>query len=448
MQGEIYPDMMFEDNGPSEDCLSLNLWIPAAPRTSRLPVMVWIYGGGFAAGSSSEPRQDGGNLSRQGVVVVSMNYRLGIFGFFTHPDLARESAHHAAGNYGLLDQLAALKWVKNNITLFGGDPNNITIFGESAGSFSVSALMASPLAQGLFTHAIGESGAFFSATLPLNPLTKREELDTAFAESALGTSSLRALRAKPAHELMTAALKQGIIRFSPVIDGYYLPQDVYSIFRAGRQSHVPLLAGWNADEGSYRAIFGEEAPTAQIFAARIHALFGPDAQNILKLYPAGSDAQAKSSARDLAGDQFVAYSIWKWLEMQNQTGESPTFRYQFDQVTPPSATELAQDPRREASAFHSSEIPFVFGVLSSMQRPFHPADYMLSNAMAAYWANFAKTGNPNGADLPFWPTYKKQGEHPVMHLNASPHVLPDAARPRYLVLDSFGAFKNETRQQQ
>src|SRR5271154_4177367 len=197
MQGGIYDDMIFRDAGPSEDCLYLNLWMPANPAPGRLPVMVWIHGGGFAAGASSEPRQDGGKLSKLGVLIVSLNYRLGIFGFFAHPELSKESGHNASGNYGLLDQVAALEWVKKNIATFGGDPDNVTIFGESAGSFSVSTLMASPLAQGLFRRAIGESGALFGGRRPVQSLAEAEAAGVKFSEAALGTSSLAALRAKP-----------------------------------------------------------------------------------------------------------------------------------------------------------------------------------------------------------------------------------------------------------
>src|SRR5450756_2551557 len=207
MQAPIYPDMVFNDKGPSEDCLYLNLWMPAAPEKTPLPVMVWIYGGGFAAGATSEPRQDAGNLSKKGVMVVTMNYRLGVFGFFSHPELTKESRRKASGNYGLLDQVAALEWVKKNIATFGGDPKNVTIFGESAGSFSVSALMASPLAQGLFRRAIGESGAFFGDTLRMQSRAETEKAGVEFAKSSLGTDSLEALRAKPAAEILQAAAK-------------------------------------------------------------------------------------------------------------------------------------------------------------------------------------------------------------------------------------------------
>src|SRR4051794_24564697 len=256
MQGALYPDMIFRDKGISEDCLTLNIWTPAQPGAARVPVMVWIYGGGYAAGAASEPRQDGENLARKGVVVVNLNYRLGIFGFFSHPELAKESGHHAAGNYGLMDQTAALRWVHENIAAFGGDPGNVRIFGESAGSFSVSAQMASPLAKGLFGKAIGESGAFFGRTLAPKPLKDSEQADVKFADSALGTHSLKELRAKPAEEILQAAMQQrNAIRFLPNIDGYFFPADPQSIYYAGKQSHIPLLAGWNADEQSYRMIF-------------------------------------------------------------------------------------------------------------------------------------------------------------------------------------------------
>jgi para-nitrobenzyl esterase len=438
MQGHIYSDMIFQDRGPSENCLSLNLWMPAtASAESRLPVMVWIYGGGFAAGTASEPRQDGGNLSKQGVVVVSMNYRLGIFGFFSHLELTKESGHNASGNYGLLDQVAALQWVKKNIAAFGGDPNNVTIFGESAGSFSVSALMASPLAQGLFHKAIGESGAFFSATLSSKPLEESEKADTKFAESALGTTSLEALRAKSADEVLQAALKQKDIRFSPNVDGYFLPQDVHAIYASGRQSHIPLLAGWNADEGSYHSIFGKDEPTAQNFAAHARALFGENADQFLKLYPAGNDAQAKRSAQDLAGDQFIGYSTWKWLEMQRKTGNSPVYRYRFEDA-PPMSEGATEEPR---GAYHSAEIEFVFGVLSSKHLPWRPEDRKLSQLMSTYWANFAKAGDPNGPGLPKWPQYNSEDGYQLMHLNFNPSAAKDQHRDRYEFLDSRSRFK-------
>jgi para-nitrobenzyl esterase len=362
-------------------------------------------------------------------VVVSMNYRLGVFGFFSHAELAQESGHHASGNYGLLDQVAALAWVHRNIAGFGGDPANVTIFGESAGSFSVSALMASPLAQGLFQRAIGESGAFFGTILDLKPLAATEERDVKFAGS-IGAHSLADLRAKTGAELIDAAAKHKDIWFAPNIDGYFLPRTVREIFAAGQQSRVPLLAGWNRDEGSYRAIFEKDEPTAANFVAYAHRRFADKAADFLKLYPAQNDEQAKRSAQDLAGDQFIAFSTWKWLDMQGATGNAPIYRYEFDDAPPPPANAAPSDdaPR---GAYHSAEIEFVFGALASKNLPWRPEDKALSDLMSSYWSNFAKSGDPNGTGLPGWPAYNSQGRYSVMHLDADSHEAPDGHRARY-----------------
>ena len=249
MQPTIYKDMIFRDPGISEDCLNLNVWTTAPNAKAKLPVMVWIYGGGFTAGGTSEPRQDGTNLSKNGVVVVSMNYRLGIFGFFAHPDLTAESPHKASGNYGLMDQTAALQWVHDNIAAFGGDPAKVTVFGESAGSFSVSSQMASPLAKGLFIHAIGESGgAFARKGLTYKALSEAETQGADFGKTVLSATTIEQLRAIPAQQLMEAKAPPGV-RFGPDVDGYFLPQSVSDIFAAKKQNNVPLLAGWNRDEG-------------------------------------------------------------------------------------------------------------------------------------------------------------------------------------------------------
>ncbi len=235
--------------------------------------MVWIYGGGFQAGATSEPRQDGEHLAHKGVVIVSMNYRLGIFGFFSHPGLTAESAHHASGNYGLMDQAAALKWVHENIAAFGGDPNNVTIFGESAGSFAVSALMASPLSKRLIHAAIGESGAFFGETLSAKRLAESERRDAVFAES-LGLKSVGQLRGVSAEKLLEAARSgNDNDRFGPNIDGYFMPASAYEIYAKGEQAHVPLMAGWNRDEGSYQQFFGTEQVNQENYAAKIRQQF-------------------------------------------------------------------------------------------------------------------------------------------------------------------------------
>jgi para-nitrobenzyl esterase len=436
MQGHIWDDMIFHDQGPSEDCLYLNLWMPADSSQAKLPVMVWIHGGGFIAGSSSEPRQDAGNLSKKGVMVVSFNYRMGVFGFFAHPELAKESGHDASGNYGLLDQVAALRWVKENIATFGGDPDNVTIFGESAGSMSVSALMASPLARGLFHRAIGESGACFSTTRPLPSRIQAEEADVKFAKSAFDTTSLAALRALPAKYLLRAALKQPQESFRPIIDGYFLPTNCLSIYAAGEQSHVPLLAGWNRDEGNFKSYFTNDAPTVENYVTRARARFGTNAETFLKVYPATTDAQAKRSAQDFAGDRFIAYATWKWLEMQLQTGGSPVFRYEFDQTLP-----LSPDakPGTEPTAPHASDIEFVFRVLSSRKLPWRPEDHAVSELMASYWTNFARTGDPNGPNLPLWPAYTSEAGYPVMHLKANGGVVQDGRRGRYEFLDQLNS---------
>jgi para-nitrobenzyl esterase len=437
MQGRVFDDMIFRDSGPNEDCLYINVWTRAANASAKLPVMVWIYGGGFQAGAASEPRQDGERLAEKGVVVVSFNYRLGVFGFFAYPDLGKESGRNSAGNYGLLDQDAALKWVQANIANFGGDPRSVTIFGESAGSFSVSALMASPLTEGLFKRAIGESGAYFGTTLHPASLSASEAQGKRFADSN-GAHTLTELRAKPAADLLAMSLKEKRIYFSPNLDGYFLPEDVYSIYASGKQRHVPLLAGWNADEGSYLEFFEKDAPTAQNYVARLHERFGSKADQLLKAYPASNDEQAKRSAQDLMGDQFIAYSTWKWLEMQGSTGASPVYRYRFDEAPPADPSDPLSASR---GAYHSAEIEFVFEALSSKKLPWRAQDRKLSETIATYWSNFAKTGNPNSAGLPHWPEYSKENGYPVMHLSAEPHAASDQLRGRYELLDSMAPFQ-------
>lgn len=432
MQGHVFGDMVFRDNGPSEDCLYLNVWTAAASPKARLPVMVWIYGGGFVAGSASEPRQDGEKLAQKGVVVVSFNYRLGVFGFFTSAELAQESGHNASGNYGLLDQVAALQWVHRNIAAFGGDPNQVTIFGESAGSFSVSALMASPLAKGLFQRAIGESGAFFSATLNTKPLAESEAADAKFAES-IGAPTVAALRAKSAGELMAAASKGGNgFRFGPNIDGYFLPEDVRAIYAAGNQSHVPLLAGWNRDE------MGFPSATPEQFKERARKMYGDKTDDFLKVFPADTDEQARQSAHDLGRDEFIAYSTWKWLQLQ--MGVAPVYSYEFDDAPPqPAPAAPSNKPAPPPSAYHSVEIEFVFEALPSKNLPWRPEDEKLSDLMSSYWSNFAKTGNPNGPGLPEWPAYSAAADYPVMHLSFTPHAAPEEQREQFVFLDTVPA---------
>ena len=451
MQPSLYDDMFFRDPGQSEDCLTLNIWTPPAAKPgSKLPVMFWIYGGGFNTGSTSEPRQDGAHLATKGVVVVTFNYRLGIFGFFTHPELAAESAQHAAGNYGLLDAVAALQWVKANVSAFGGDPANVTIFGESAGSFAVSSLMASPLARGLFAHAIGESGgAFGGPTLRYQTAAVREEKDADFARTALHADSLAALRALPAEQLLGAANPPSPAQrtgFGPDIDGYFLPHAPADIFAAGRQNDVPMIAGWNHDEGGSGKADTSITPTGGSTAvpaadapsdlARLKETatkdFGVHSAAFLQAFPAGSDAEALTRLQQYATDKFIAYGTWSWLEAQTQTGKAAAYRYRLDLVPPP-------DPARPErfGVFHSDDIEYVFGNLDSRKGiTWRPEDYALSEQMMGYWTNFAKTGDPNGKGLPQWPVYAPASGSKVLYLNQPAHAEKDDLREQFLFLQT------------
>ena len=441
MQGPIFGDMIFRDE-PAEDCLYLNVWTPATSADAHLPVMVWIYGGGFQAGSTSEPRQDGSHLAQKGVVVVSLNYRLGVFGFMAHPELTAESPHHASGNYGLLDQVAALAWVKQNIAAFGGDPAKVTIFGESAGSFSVSALMASPVAKGLFAQAIGESGAFFTAgsqTLAPKDLATSERQGEKFAQ-AMGVPSLADLRAKPADEVLQAALKMQPW-FSPNVDGYFMPADAYTIFAKGQQNDVPLLAGWNADEIRAAVTLAKQKPTPESFAAQVKQRFGEHADAILKAYPASNDQEALESAAALGSDMFIGYSTWKWVEMQNRTGHRPVHVYSFDRkvpVPPDNKVNGAPATSADIGARHAGEIEYVFGTLDSVPHvTWEPQDWSLSNLMMTYWSNFAKSGDPSGSGVPAWPAYAAP-EYEVMHLDGDHSAATkDTRGPRYEAIDAM-----------
>jgi para-nitrobenzyl esterase len=433
MQQDYNADMIFRDPGESEDCLTLNVWTPAVKPKGKLPVMVWIFGGGFTSGGTSEGRQDGEHLTRKGVVVVSMNYRLGIFGFLATHELVAEDPHHSAGNYGLLDQLACLQWVRRNVAAFGGDPDNVTIFGESAGSFAVSAHMASPLAKGLFARAIGESGgAFASTALPFPPLQEAEKVNEDYFHSVLSDSSLVALRAAGSDEILKLGKRKGRGKppFEPDTDGYFLPQSVSAIFAAGKQAHVPLLAGWNQDEATSGVLKDPKKQTMEGLHATAVKEFGPRAEDFLKVYQANDDAEALRAAEDFAGDRFLVYSTWAWLEAQVKTGGAPTYRYLFARPSP-------GDPFHpvSAGAFHSDEIEYVFGNLDSRKgAPWKPEDYQLSELMQTFWTNFARTGDPNSAGAPHWPTYDAAGNWQVMRLSPDAGAAPDPHRDRYLFL--------------
>lgn len=411
-------DQAFADPGPSEDCLYLNVYAPStATKKSKLPVMLWIHGGGFSSGAGSEYRQSGDYLPTKGVVLVTFNYRLGVFGFLATPEMAKE-ANGAAGDYGLLDMIAAMQWVKSNIKQFGGDPQNVTIFGESAGSMAVSLLMASPMAQGLFEKAIGESGGAFS-NRPGQTLEEQEQRDEAWAES-LGAKTLADLRAMPADALQEATRQKGAPRFSPVVDGRVLTEPVPDTYAAGKQAHVPLLAGWNRDEQHNLAT----GMTVEKWKQWAQDHFGDRAADFLTLYPGDTDEEAQRSAIDYESDAFIAFGTWKWIEAQRKTGDAPVYRYHFELPAPPSKYHPGW------YTFHSDDIEYVFGTLDT--RPdadWRPEDRTLSEQMMEYWTNFAKTGDPNGPGLPMWPKYAADSE--ILHLNNPITASPSTVEGRY-----------------
>ena len=417
-QNHVFDDMRFQDAGPSEDCLFLNVYAPAgATATSKLPVMFWIHGGGYAGGASSEPRHNGDFLPTKGVVLVTINYRLGVFGFLASTSLAKEQGG-SAGNYALMDMIAALNWVHANIAAFGGDPGNVTIFGESAGSFAVSTLMASPMAKGLFHRAIGESGGAFSGALSVDPASVQEAKDEEWVTS-IGAKSLAELRAMPTDALLAAA-KNSKRGFSVVIDGKVLTEPVEKTFAAGQQAQVPLMAGWNRDEGSFMAA----GITLATYKERAEKMFKDRAPEFLRLYPATNDAEAVRSAIDFGGDMFIAFSTWKWLEADRATSHAPVYRYHFELAAPVSKYSPV------SAAFHSDDIEYVFGTLDTREGAvWRPEDRVLSDQMMTYWTNFARTGDPNGAGVPNWPKYGAGDE--LIHLDKTITSGPDALRPRY-----------------
>ena len=428
-QGRVFDDMVFLDGGESEDCLFLNVFAPAEAKSKgKLPVMFWIHGGGYSGGASSEPRHSGDFLPLEGVVLVTINYRLGVFGFLATSDLAKE-ANGTAGNYGLRDTVAALQWVKVNIGKFGGDPDNVTIFGESAGSFAVSTLMASPLAKGLFAKGIGESGGAFSDVLPMDTLELRAQKDDGWVAS-LGVKSLAELRALPTDKLLEAVKsKKG--GFSTVIDGRLLTEPVPDTYAAGKQAHIPLLAGWNRDEGAFLA----NGMTVEKWKGMVAGLFQDRAEEFLKLYPGETDEQAADSAGAYGGDAFIAFGTWKWIEAQRKTGDSAVYRYHFELRALPSKYHLG------TFAFHSDDIEYVFGTLDSrLGETVRPEDRKLSEEMMSYWTNFARTGDPNGPGLPTWPKYDKDDS--LIHLDSTITSGPDTLRPRYeFLLKGMPAFR-------
>ena len=458
MQESVFADMVFRSDRMSEDCLYLNIWAPSPLTVGRRPVLVYFHGGGFVAGDGSEPRYDGESMARRGIVVVTLNYRLGVFGFLAHPELSLEAPYGGSGNYGLLDQVAGLNWVHGNIAAFGGDPRRVTIGGESAGSVSVSALMASPLSRGLISAAIGESGSILVGTLHAAALAVAEANGQEFAAQC-GVASLADLRALSAENLLALAGKLGAfqfdppsVRFTPSVDGYFLPKAPEEIFAAGEQAHVPLLAGSNSEEMPPAAVFGDQAPTLEGYRRAVERLYGTRAEAVLRLYPAAeSGDDVLAAARALASDRFTGYSTFKWIKLTTDTGDKPTFYYFFSRNRPTPnlkgdavSREPAGKPRspgtavpqvRAGGAIHSAEIEYVLGNLDrSPMYAWTSEDRQVSLAAQHYFARFIESGDPNARGLPNWPAYAAKQR---MILDVRPRAEPDWAAARGLWIDEL-----------
>ncbi|CAN5789861.1 carboxylesterase family protein [soil metagenome] len=439
MQKYIFSDMQFRSNGVSEDCLYLNVWTPAKSATDHLPVLVYFYGGGFIAGDGSEYRYDGESMARHGIIAITVNYRLGVFGFMAHPELTKESMHHASGNYGLMDQSAALKWVQQNIAAFGGDPKKITIAGESAGSYSVSAQMASPLSKNIIAGAIGESGSLLGKQSTVS-LTEAEEVGSKFAKT-IGVETLAALRAMPADKLLDEVSKPGMGRFPVAVDGYFFPKPPVEIYASRQQAQVPLLAGWNSEENNYRSVLGNADATTENYKKAIEKMYNKNAADILSFYKVNSDEDVKQVATDLASDRFIGFGTWKWSDVQSKTSSQPVYRYMYARPRPIMRADVGKpDATGSTGASHSAEIEYAMGNLPTNRAyDWQPEDYKVSEIMQAYFVNFIKTGNPNGLGLPTWQAVKKGTAAPVMHIDAETKLMTEKHRERYLMLDKMPA---------
>ena len=454
MQLNVFGDMNFRSDGMSEDCLYLNVWTPAKSGNEKLPVLVYFYGGGYMAGDGSEPRYDGESLARRGIVTVTVNYRLGIFGFLSYPELTKESPHHASGNYGLLDQSAALQWVQENITAFGGDPKKITIAGESAGSFSVSALMASPLSRKIIAGAIGESGSLLGGSTA--SLQEAEKAGNDFGKS-INKNSLTELRAMPAEELLKTTAKTGFGTFPVCVDGYFFPKSPLEIYEKGEQAHVPLLVGWNSQEMVYQMILGPAKPTLENYKKAVEKLYGDKSTEALAVYSASNDEEAEQAATNLASDRFIGYSTWKWSDVQSKTGGKPVYRYLYARPRPEMRSEmgnatagLAGGVIKDSSAnkapkmppakgaVHSAEIEYALGNLPTNRvYDWQPEDYKVSEVMESLFANFIKTGNPNGLGVPEWTAVDNSKAVQVMYINVNTNSIEAKNDKRYLFMDQL-----------
>ncbi len=417
-------------SGKSEDCLYLNVWSPAKSPKEKLPVLVWIYGGGFAVGYTSDPMYNGANLAKKGVVLVSIAYRVGQLGFLAHPELSAESPNRVSGNYGLLDMIAGLKWVKQNIAALGGDPGKVTIFGESAGGIAVSMLCASPLAKGLFEGAISESGGSFgptrATTFPGENMKTLQQAETdgqAFVKKA-GVSSIAELRKMPADKVPSGF---GLGSGWPITDGYVIPDDQHNLYEAGKYNDVPILVGYNSDEG---ASFSPPKTPAD-YIGGVQKRYGKFADDLIKAYPVQNDAVPKS-ARDLMRDAAFGWQTWSWATLQAKTGKSKVFYYYFDQHPdyPPGSQRYGY------GSSHGQEVAYVFQHLDTTKPEITSTDIAIADAMSTYWTNFARYGHPNGKAMPEWPAFTNA--HPsVMYFSKTPYTGPVPGEASLKTLDAY-----------
>ncbi|WP_339755075.1 carboxylesterase/lipase family protein [Algoriphagus aquimarinus] len=452
VQAPVFGDMDFKSDGISEDCLYLNVWTPADRNTKDLPVLVYFYGGGFVAGDGSEPRYNGEAMAQKGIVVVTVNYRLAVFGFLAHPGLSAEAPYKASGNYGLMDQLASLQWVKENISAFGGDPKKVTIAGESAGSISVSYQMASPLAKDLIAGAIGESGAGINPTLAPTPLAEAEKIGADFAAKAGFNSiqELRALSTKDVYDIYNESKRFG---FPVVLDGYFLPKTLPEIFEAKEQAMVPLLAGWNSAEIPGSAFMQGQPYTVDAFIAKVKETYPKDYEEVLSLHPHADAKEVERSATDLAADRFIAYSTWKWLDLHAKNSDQPVYRYLYSKLRPPlrdanltaglagGTIEGGPKAPEAIGAPHACEIEYAMGNLPLVDVFAWTADdYTVSKTFMNYFANFIKTGNPNGDGQAEWSPMKgTDSAPPVMVIDTKSKLVKASDDARYNFHDkSYG----------
>ncbi len=428
VQKYLYSDMVFRSPAVSEDCLYLNVWTPATENQQGLPVLVYFYGGGFSAGSGDEGRYDGERLAQEGVVVVTPNYRLNVFGFLSHPELSAASAYGGSGNYGLMDQAAAIQWVRDNIAAFGGDPERITIAGESAGSMSVSAQMVSPLARDLLAGAVGQSGSVVNPQRPVAALSDGEAWGERFAEAG-GYASLADLRNASTRSIYETLTNNNIGGPPVVIDGHFLTEDPTQTFRDRAQAKIPLLVGWTSTERPW----GPFPETAADYRQMVANQFPEDTDAVIEFYP--SDTPTRS-AIELASDTWIVLGTWNWADLQRQHSDTPVYRYRFDEIRPPLKGQ--KNPTQLPGAAHATDIEYFLGNLDvSDQYDWEEKDRAAAKTMVGYLANFVKTGNPNGENLPEWPALQEGDTPDVMILKADSKAESFAAEPRYRYLSKL-----------